>query len=472
MKFLLPVFFAFLVPAVLAPPGAWAAPLVRLGLTDALNMAEANALRREEFDEAQRFLGQREREEWRRLAVPALTLQQTERTGNLTGQEQNRTTEARVDYLLYAGGRDRAGYESTRHASAANRFQRAQALAEVRLATAEAYLRFASTRQRIRSLELAAEAAAEEVKNAQRRTQLGLRTGLEVLQAKVVLADQRLELTRELQRQQELALQLTHLVREAVSPETQVEIDVDVGPAPRAPAYYREWAESHHPAVLLAREERKKAEQEWALRRAVRYPEVLLSAGFADSGGENESRSVALSLVYRFGGHHADIGRTVAQATIEQRFFEEDPSVGVTELAFVEERDVETTRYGVTFFDFRDTAASAESALLEARLNRVRAGRLAIEAREERTREIEQRMGELLAARAGYEVEILRVEKNEAELKAFRKAYDAGTVRYEELLEKQRALTTSRLERINARVDVRLSLINLHSAAGLPLLSP
>ncbi len=472
MKSLLFLLCALAASAPFLPESPRAQPLERLALAEALAKAEANALVRDEFGEASGFFAEREREKWRKLYLPSVTLERTQRSGGLTGQEREGTTEVRVNYLLYGGGRDRAGYRVARHATASNRLNQEDVLAELKLMTAEVFLHLASSLRRVQSLEIAVTEGERETDRAERRAQLGLRAKLDVLQSRVALADRRLELDAELQRRRELAQQLTHLLREEVTTGTRIEVAQGIGAEPRPLAYYRQWAERHHPAILKAAAERNKALEEAALEKAARYPELSLTAGVSDSEGENESRSLALSLVYRFGGHRAVIEQSSAQSTFEQRFFRTDSSGEIVEASVVQERNVNTTRYGVTFYDFQDATASAESALFQARLNLARAERLAVEAREESVREIGQRLGDLNAALRRYEVENLRVDKNAAELRAYRRAFQAGTVRFEELLEKQTADSRGRLDRINALVEVRLARVNLRNAAGLPLVEP
>ena len=88
----LAAFFLFLaVPGFREVRGETAGALRQLDLKTALRLAEENTLLREEFAHAIGFFDQRERERWRKLYLPALTLNFTERSGNLTGQERAET---------------------------------------------------------------------------------------------------------------------------------------------------------------------------------------------------------------------------------------------------------------------------------------------------------------------------------------------------------------------------------------------
>ena len=176
------------------------------------------------------------------------------------------------------------------------------------------------------------EQAKTESANMKRRQELGLRTELEVIQARLALADERFKLNDEIRSRKGRALSLSHLVRRPVAPEAELKADVamDTRPGPLA-GYNRAALQNHRGLTRLARL-LEQARHEERRSNAADYPELELSTALTDSDGENRTRSVALSLVYRFGGHRVQAERSETRGTFtEQDFTISDGDVVTTE---------------------------------------------------------------------------------------------------------------------------------------------
>ena len=444
------------------------APLTNLRLSAALRHGAERWLWAPEFRVSAGMHQRRESEAWRRAWLPSLSLSQTRKAGDLTASETRRRSEARLAYSLYTGGRERAGLRAVRNARAAGVLEEGQARENLKLALAEAFLALLSSTRRIQSLRLTVEQAQSEFSNMKRRQELGLRTELEVIQARLALADERFKLEEEIRSRQAKALSLSHLVRRPVAPEAELNADVamDTRLGPIA-GYNRAGLKNHRGLTRLARL-LEQARNEERQSNAADYPALELSTALTDSDGEDRTRSVALSLVYRFGGHRVQAERSETRGTFtDQNFTLSGGEVVTTES--LARRDQSLTSFGITFFDFQDPTADQGSRQYQARFLRHQAARQLVEAREARLREIQRRYLDLQSAMARLKLEGLRVTASTLERNAYQRAYQGGNVRYEEYLERQNILNRNALAEIDARGEVMLAWIGLLHESGLPL---
>ncbi|MEE8436205.1 MAG: TolC family protein [bacterium] len=459
---------ALLQAQTLAPGGAplkavplTAEPLKTLRLSEALRHGAERWLRAPEFQVSAGLHQRREREAWRRAWLPSLSLSQTIKAGDLTSSETRRKTEARLGYSLYTGGRERAGLRAVQNARAAGVLEEGQARENLKLELAEAFLALLSSTRRIQSLRLTVEQAQTEFSNMKRRQELGLRTELEVIQARMALADERFKLQEEFRSRTAKAMSLSHLVRRPVAPEAELNADVAMDPRLRPLADYNRAALENHRGLTRLRRLLEQARHEQRRLDAADYPELELSTALTDFDGEDRTRSVALSLVYRFGGHRVQAERSETRGTFT------DQDVVTTES--LARRDQSLTSFGITFFDFQDAAADQASRQYQARFQRHQAARELVEAREARLREIQRRYLDLQSAMARVELEGMRVATSTLERNAYQRAYQGGNVRYEEWLERQNILNRNVLAEIDARGEVMLAWIGLLHESGLPL---
>ena len=444
------------------------APLKSLRLSEALRHGAERWLWGPEFRVSAGLHQRREQEAWRRAWLPSLSFSQTRKAGDLTTSETRRKTEARLGYSLYAGGRDRAGLRAARNARAAGVLEEGQARENLKLELAEAFLALLSSTRSIQSLRLTVEQAKTESVNMKRRQELGLRTELEVIQARLALADERFRLEEEIRSRKGRALSLSHLVRRPVAPEAELKADVamDTRLGPLAD-YNRAALENHRGLTRLARL-LEQARHEQRRLEAADYPELELSTALTDSDGEDRTRSVALSLVYRFGGHRVQAERSETRGTFSDQDFTISGGKVVTTESQTR-RDQSLTSFGITFFDFKDPAADQASRQYQARFRRHQAARELVEAREARLREVQRRYLNLQSAMARLELEGMRVAASRLERDAYQRAYQGGNVRYEEFLERQNIFNRNVLAGIDARGEVMLAWIGLLHESGLPL---
>ena len=462
-------------PGASGAMGRWnpetGARLDNLRLSEALRLSAENWLQGAEFEAEAAWRRQRENEAWRRVWLPSLTLEGSRTSGDLRTGENEREVQARLEYLLYAGGRHLAGYRAALSALAAGNLGAGQARDALGLQVADAFLALLSTGRRIETLRLSVEQARREFANMKRRRDLGLRTGLEVMQAQLALADEQFNLRAEVRTRTENALLLSHLIRRPVAPRARLAPDVAGEDSPRPLAHYQQAALANHKELARLKRDLVRARQEARGEEAADYPELLLTTGVIDPEGDERSQNVALSLVYRFGGHrtHLDLDRT--KGTFGERFSTGDPN-NPLEFENFEERERRTTSAGVTFFDFRDSTADQSSRQFQARFEQQRAARTLIEAREARLREVQRRFHALETARARLELERMRVRKDTAERDAYRRSYEGGSQPYEAVVERQTNLNRSLLAEIDARGEVLSAWIGLLHESGLPLSAP
>lgn len=444
------------------------APLKSLRLSAALRQGAERWLQGPEFQVFASLHQRREREAWRRAWLPSFSLSQSLKSGDLTRSETRRTTEARLGYSLYSGGRDRAGLQAARSGRAAGVLEEGQAREDLKLELAEAFLALLSSTRRIQSLRLTVEQAGTEFSNTKRRQELGLRTELEVIQARLALADEQFSLGEEIRTRESLAMSLSHLVRRPVAPEAKLNADVAVDARLRAlSAYNRAALENHRGLTRLARllEQARNVELQ---SNGANYPELELSTALTDFDGQDRTASVALSLVYRFGGHRLQAERSQTRGTFtNEDFTATSGNVATTETLV--RRDQSLTSFGITFFDSRDPAADQASRQFQLRFQRHQAARALVEAREARLREVQRRYLNLQSAMARLKLEGMRVAASTLERNAYQRAYQGGNVRYEEFLERQNIRNRNVLAEIDARGEVLRAWIGLLHESGLPL---
>lgn len=318
-----------------------------------------------------------------------------------------------------------------------------------------------SSTRRIQSLRLTVEQAKTESANMKRRQELGLRTELEVIQARLALADERFKLQEEIRSRAAKAMSLSHLVRLPVAPDAELNADVAMDTRLRPLANYSRAALENHRALTRLARLLEQARHEQRRLDAADYPELELSTALTDFDGDDRSRSVALSLVYRFGGHRVQAERSETQGT----FTAQDFTISGGDVVL----DQSLTSFGITFFDFQDPAADQGSRQYQARYQRHQAARELVEAREAKLREIQRRYHTLQSAMARLKLEGMRVKTGTLERDAYQRAYQGGNVRYEEFLERQNLLNRNVLAEIDARGGVMLAWIGLLNESGLPL---
>lgn len=444
------------------------APLKSLRLSEALRHGSERWLRGPEFQVFAGLNQRREREAWRRAWLPSLTLSQSIKSGDLTTSETRRTTEARLGYSLFKGGRERAGLRAVQNARAAGVLEEGQAREDLKLELAEAFLALLSSTRRIQTLRLTVEQSNTEFSNTKRRQELGLRTELEVIQARLALADERFRLEEETRSRESLAMSLSHLVRRPIAPEAKLNADVAMDARLRTlDTYNRSALENHRGLTRLARL-LEQARHEQRRLDAANYPELELSTALTDFDGEDRTTSVALSLVYRFGGHRVSAERSETRGTFtNEDFTGTSGNVATTETLV--RRDQSLTSFGITFFDFQDPTADQASRQFQARFQRYQAARALVEAREARLREVQRRYLTLQTAMSRLKLEGMRVAASRLERNAYQRAHQGGNVRYEEFLERQNILNRNLLAEIDARGEVMLAWIGLLHESGLPL---
>ena len=478
---------AWLVLALVVLPGwAWAAELNSegtapkdpvsedmapgvLSLSEALDAGTRNWLQANEVTEGARFHRLRERERWRRRYLPSLTLSGTSQKDNLSDEESEEEVEARMDYLVYAGGRHRASHLAAQSAGRAEAMDRREALAALHLQIADRFFELLSSQRRLASLDVSVERAERDHQNMVRRRELGLRTELEVLQALLLLEDERFNHQAERRTRDELAQHLSHLVRVKIPPEIELRPNLLPEDSSRSLATYRKAAQERHWGLIRLEWMMEEAHQELKAQQGAGLPEVALSTVVTDPEGESFTTAVSLSLTYRFGGHSTRLEQGELRGKKEGTSFVLQGGE-VTNTSPVSEESTSTTRWGLTLFDFADTAFEQSSREAGARIEYARAARSLIEAREARTREVTQRYNVLERTRAKLALERLRVRKNSKELAAYEASYKAGSVPYEDVVERRTALTTGQLAEITARGEVLQARAALLNASALPLI--
>lgn len=441
-----------------------------LTLSEALRLGKLNGLRANENSEGAAYYRERERERWRRRYLPSLTLAGTTEKDNLSGDPSESQLEARVNYLIYAGGRHRAGHLAAQNAGRADALEQRETWAVLELQIAERFFDLLSSHRRLESLQLAVERAERDHRNMARRRELGLRTKLEVLQARLALEDERFNLLSEERTRDEHAQFLSHLIRKPVTPDRNLRVEALRKADPKSVDYYVQAALDNHWELSGLESRMEESRQGLKAQQGARRPEVLLSTVVTDPEGEAFTTKVALSLTYRFGGHSSQVLQEETRGKSSGTSLSLSGGQWVSR-STVNEESTSSTSLGVTFFDFSDPTFDQSSREAFARIDHARAGRLLIEAREARIREVTLRYHALERAKARWVLEGLRVEKNEKELAAYKASYQAGSVPYEDVVERQTALTRGRVSNITARGDVMQAWVALLNASALPLLS-